>query len=115
MSSPLRSGRSNLGTRTILDARGSLPKCAGQVVRPLLGGEAGGRSLGFLLHQIGFPIAISGGFLLAKKPRANGTVICSGGNSDQLVRLANSGRLADGDRHRQHDLLFAGGAPRRIA
>jgi hypothetical protein len=36
----------------------------------LLGGEAGDRSLGFLLHQIGFPIAISGGFLLAKKPRA---------------------------------------------
>lgn len=30
-------------------------------------------------------------------------------------RLANGGRLADGDRHRQHDLLFAGGAPRRIA
>jgi hypothetical protein len=39
----------------------------------------------------------------------------TGGNGDQLVRLANGGRLANGDRHRQHDLLFAGGTPRRIA
>ena len=39
----------------------------------------------------------------------------AGGRSDQLVRLANDGRLVDGGRHRQHDLLLAGGTPRRIA
>jgi hypothetical protein len=39
----------------------------------------------------------------------------AGGNSDQLVRLANGGRLVDGGRHRRHDLFFAGGTPNRIA
>jgi hypothetical protein len=39
----------------------------------------------------------------------------SGGDSDQLVRLASGGRLVDDDRHRHHDLLFAGCTPHRIA
>jgi hypothetical protein len=81
----------------------------------LLGGEAGGRSLGFLLHRINLPIAVSGGFLLAKKTASERHLMCPGGNDDQLVRLANGGRLVDGGRHRQHDLLFAGGTPNRIA
>ena len=36
----------NPRARTILSCTGSLPKCAGQAARPLLGGAAGGRSLG---------------------------------------------------------------------
>jgi hypothetical protein len=87
----------------------------GQVVRPSLGGGAGGRSLGFLLHRISFPIAVSSVSCLPKRPRVNGTVMRAGGNSDQLVRLANGGRLVDGGRRRQHDLLFAGSTPHRIA
>jgi hypothetical protein len=60
-------------------------------------------------------MAVSGGFLLAKKTAGERHCMREGGNSDQLVRLANGGRLVDGDRHRHHDLLFAGGTPRRIA
>jgi hypothetical protein len=72
------------------------------------------RSLGslprFLLHRVSFSIAVNDGFLLPKR-----TVMRSGGNGDQLVRLADGGLLVDDDRHRQHDLLFAGYTPRRIA
>jgi hypothetical protein len=46
---------------------GVAPHMCGQATRSLLGGEAGGRSLGFLLHRINFPIADSGGFLPAKE------------------------------------------------
>ena len=44
------SGRSNLGTRTSL-MHGVAPQMCDQVTRPLLGGEAGGRSPGFLLSN----------------------------------------------------------------
>ena len=51
---------------------------------------------------------------VAKRPRKLAVYVREG-IGDQLVRLANGGRLIDGGRHRQHDLLFAGGTPRRIA
>ena len=43
-------------------------------------------------------MAVSGGFLLAKKTAGERHCMRAGGNSDQLVRLANGGRLVDGDR-----------------
>jgi hypothetical protein len=38
-------------------------------------------------------MAVSGGFLLAKKTAGERHCMREGGNSDQLVRLANGGRL----------------------
>jgi hypothetical protein len=50
---------------------GVAPQMCRQVARPLLGGEARGRCLGFLLRCSGFPIAVSGSFLQARKPQVN--------------------------------------------
>ena len=41
-----------------------------------------------------------------------GTMLRTGGNRDQLVRLANGVRLVDGGRRRQCNFLFSDNTPR---
>ena len=126
--------RSNLRTRTILDARGRAPNVAGQVARPLLGGEARGRSLASSKTEQVWQFARLRWRLLPaqrapKQPvlpsvmeaagRANpDTAVAerhrnTGGNGDQLVRLANDVGLGDGGRHRRCNLLSSDSTPRR--
>ncbi len=57
----------------------------------------------------------SGGGSLRRKETAShgGTMLHTGGNRDQLVRLANSVRLVDGSRRRQCNFLFSDNTLRR--
>ena len=64
-------------------------------------------------HPRAFSTGVATYSHLGSDPVHQGSMLRTRGNRDQLVRLANGGRLVDGGRRRQCNFLFSDNTPRR--